>query len=268
MSIEELVQRYIRAWNRQDVAGLLDLMHPGAAYYDAFWTETCVGRDLAQYFQDAMDEEPFWYEQVGDLIDTDGGVAFRYSAHNRLDGEISAPILYGAEVLIVQDNRILTITDFYCDPSRDALEAVAELARQRHSVPSHTTAGLGELKTSRVKAALATKIQQDRIYLDPDITISKLAENVGCSIEQLSIVLNKYFGRDFDDIVNTCRIEYARELLLVSRDDPNIVTQVARLAGFQSSREFDKKFEATYGISAREYCRFHNQGGERTDHVH
>ena len=59
MDIDELVEKYINAWNRSDVSGLLDLMHPGAAYHDAFWAETCVGRDLALYFRDAMEEEPF-----------------------------------------------------------------------------------------------------------------------------------------------------------------------------------------------------------------
>ena len=268
MSIEELVQRYIDAWNRQDAAGLLELMHSGAAYYDAFWTETCVGRDLEQYFQDAMDEEPYWYQQVGDLIRTDRGVVFRYSAHNRLGGEIGEALLYGADVLIIQDNKILTVTDFYCDPDRDALEAVAELAGQRHSVPSHATAGLGELKTTRVKSALATRIEEDKIYLDPDITISKLADHVGCSIEQLTIVLNKHFGSNFEDIVNAHRIEYARELLSESPDDPDIVKQVATLAGFQSLQEFDEKFKATFGVTARDYCRFQGQADELAGHVH
>ena len=46
MELKELVEDYMDRWNRRDTAGLLSFMHKGAAYYDAFWRETCVGSDL------------------------------------------------------------------------------------------------------------------------------------------------------------------------------------------------------------------------------
>jgi hypothetical protein len=64
MRLEELAKKYVDARNRQDV-GVLELMHPGAAYYDAFWVKSCVGRDLAQWLQDSMDEKPKAHPSIG-----------------------------------------------------------------------------------------------------------------------------------------------------------------------------------------------------------
>lgn len=259
MNLKGLVQSYFDAWNRQDVDGLLTLMHRGAAHYDAFWMESCVGRDLAQYFQDAMDEEPYWYEQVGDLIGTENGVGFRYSAHHRSNSKIDEPILYGAEVLVIRDNKILTMTDFYCSPDRADLKEVADLVAKRHGLPRHVDSGLSALRAMRLNAALSAKMDVDKVYLDPALTISELAKEIGCSIDHLSIVIDKYFGTSIGDFLDTRRVKHAGELLQDEADDPNIVMRAASQAGFSSSKEFSDKFTDYFGVTPIEFCERHNQ---------
>lgn len=249
----ELVDRYFDAWNRQDVSDLLELMHPGAAFYDAFWMETCVGRGLDRYFRDSMDEEPYWYVLVGDAIPTDSGVVCRYSAHHRSGSGPGELLHHGAEVLNVRDGRILTITDFYCSSKKADLEEVADLAARRHGVPSHTTAGLSALKTTRLKARLTAQIDEKRVYLDPDITLSRLAEELGCTFLELCIVVNRGFGTSFEELVDTHRIEHAKELLEAAPSDPDILKQIAAQAGFKSMREFDTKFKKALGITPADF---------------
>lgn len=254
MDAEKLVKQYIDAWNQREVAGLLDLMHPGAAYYDAFWMESCVGRDLAQYFRDEFDEEPYWYEQVGDVIATENGVSFRYSAHDPSDANIGDPIHYGAEVLQIRDSKILTVTDFYCSTIRDDLEEVAKLAVRHHGMPTHVSSGLGALKTMRIRSALSTEIEKDEVYLDPNISLSKLAAKIGCSLDQLSIVISREFGTSFAHVMDARRIEHAKKLLQSYPDDPNILKQVSGQAGFKSYKEFCDKFTDFLGCTPTDYC--------------
>ena len=261
MNTDRIVSQYITAWNRRDVPGLLDLMHTGAAYYDAFWMETCVG-NLAQYFHDAMDEEPYWYEQVGDVIPSDSGVVFRYSAHECSDSKIGEPLHYGAEVLHFRGDKILTVADFYCSSDRGSLEEVARLAAMRHGVPNHVNAGLGALRALRVKAELSSEIEQGNVYLDPDITMLDLAEKIGCSIDQLSIVIDRQFGTSFGNVMDTQRTEHARALLQKYPDDPNIIERVATLAGFKSVQEFRNKFTDFFGVTPPDFCRRQKQGND------
>lgn len=254
MDMDGLVQKYIDAWNRFDVPGLLDLMHPGAAYYDAFWAETCIGRDLALYFRDAMKEEPFWYERVGDTIPTENGVTFRYSAHLLSGSTVGAPVHVGAEILNVRNGKILTVTDIYCSSEESQLKEVAELATRRHGLPRHVNSGLGALKKARIKASLSVSLEEYKDYLDPNITMSQLAEKIGCKLDQLTVVIEKEYGTSAEEFLDTQRIKYSRALLEVTPDDSDALERVAMSSGFQSVTQFSKKFAEIVGVTPKDYC--------------
>ncbi len=211
MDLEKLVDKYIDAWNRRDVAGIIELLHAGAAIYDAFWMETVVGRYLPKYLQDCIDERDYWYQVIGEVIPVDHGVAFRYIAHERSDTTIGPELFSGADVLIVRDNKILTVSAHYCMPDRTALMEVAELAAKRHGLPSHPRPGLSALKMLRFKAELSSAISQDKIFLDPHLSTSRLADRIGCSIEQLSLVIESKYGTSFDSLLENQRIEHAEQ---------------------------------------------------------
>jgi len=253
MELNEIVKRYIDAWNELDLAAVLELMHPGAAYYDAFWMETCVGRDLAQYIQDTFDEEPFWYEQEGDTIASKNSVTFRYSAYDREGQTIGDPILVGAEVLCIQDGKILTVTDIYCAFDRDSLEQVAEVAAKRHGMPSHANRGLGAMKEARIKANLSARIDRVQVFLDSGITIDELAEEIGCTSDQLSAVIERHFGTSFGELVDILRVEFAMKLLEGHLSGEEVLEQVSTSAGFASLGEFDEKFTQHVGIKPADF---------------
>lgn len=253
MDTDELVRKYIDAWNQLDVSALLELMHSGAAYYDAFWAESCVGRDLRQYFQDAVDEDPAWYEQVGDTIPTDSGVAFRYSAHQRTGSGISKPILYGAEILSIEAGKILTVTDIYCSPNPEDLQEVATLMSARHGLTNHVDSGLGALKEARIKAGLSASIQKEKIYLDPDISLSQLADKVGCTLQQLVAVIEHQFGSNLGNVLDVPRVEHAKGLLQLCGDSSTTMEHIATSSGFASVVEFERKFSEIVGVDPMEY---------------
>ena len=106
MHIEKLVERYVDAWNRRDLAQLLGLLHAGAAYYDALWRELCVGRDLPKYLRDGLDEDKYWYEITGDLVVADNSVAYHYAAYEWDGMKIGANCFQGVEILVVAGDKI------------------------------------------------------------------------------------------------------------------------------------------------------------------
>ena len=262
MNMDKLVERYIDAWNRQDIAGILELMHSGAALYDAFWMETCVGKDLPRYVQDGIEEENHYYQQIGEVMPVDNGVAFRYSAHERPDPTIGPVVYYGAEVLIVLDNKILTVSDYYCNPDRAALEEVAKLAAKRHGLASHTKSGLGAMRALRIKAALSTAIEHDKTYRDSSLTLSRLAEKIGCPVDYLSQVIEDEFGADFDAFLTNHRIRYARALLQEKSGDPS---HVASKAGFKSLELFYEAFSSFFGTTVEEFRKHNGQTDDSPD---
>lgn len=201
MNLEKLVQSYLDAWNRHDTDGLLALMHEGAAYYDAYWSESCVGRDLAVYFNDYFQDEPYEYRQVGDVIAIDGGVIFRYNAHKKSDSKDGEAVFNGAEVLTVRDGKILTVSDHYCDPELASLTDVAALAATRHGERKYATSGLGSLQFLRIKHRLLKLMNQDNVRLDPTLTSLQLADKIGCSVDHLFQVMNIESEEEFRDCI-------------------------------------------------------------------
>ena len=117
MDREKIAERYMEAYERGDVAGLLRLMHPQGSYYDAFWGETCSGRDLAKYYRGVFEQDACWYKSDDELVTTPTRFVIRYVAYNKSDIEGLAPIFNGAEVMTMSEGLILTISNFYCDPN-------------------------------------------------------------------------------------------------------------------------------------------------------
>jgi len=259
MDRDEIIKHYFDAWNELDVGSLLQIMHAGAAYHDAFWAETCVGPDLGRYFQDAMDEEPYWFNQIDDAVSTENGVVFRYSAHDRAGSITDEPVLSGAEILHLRRGKILTVTDIYCSPVQSDLEELAMLAVNRHGLSSYANSGLGALKSSRIKEALSATVNQEKIFLDPNITMLQLAEKIGCTLEQLSIVLETQFGSEFEQFLDAQRIEFAKTMLENNPNHADSPELVAASSGFRSVREFSEKFAEFVGVAPTDYCRKHKK---------
>ena len=262
MTVEQLVEKYIDAWNRQDAAGILETMHSGAAYYDAFWMETCVGRDLSRSFEDSMREDPYRYERAGDIIETPSGCIFRYRAYNLLDRENTAPVIDGAEILTIRDGLILTVSDFYCSPLPAELAELAALVSKRHGLPTHTDSGLGALKALRVKCKLTDSLEKERLYLDPDISASQIAEFLDCTMEQLSVVISKEFGTTVEDMLDVRRIDCAKSMLRNSRESTDAIERVAKHCGFSSYSAFVDKFTEHVGVTPTEYFIARTSGPE------
>jgi AraC-like DNA-binding protein len=256
--MQELVDTYLSAWNRRDTKGLLELMHEGVSYYDSFWRETCVGRDVAQYLRDIFDEEDYFYEQVGEPITTEDGVIIRYAARERNGSEIGDVRHTGADVLTLRDGKVLTVSDFYCELEADSLREVARLASRRHGETRYANSGLGALKSWLVREQLLELIEANRMYLDPELTLAEVAQHVGCPIDQLQQVILNEFRMDFDGFVQVHRTNYASELLLQASNEPNFISHIATQSGFSSKDAFCEAFAGSFGMSPREYQRLNS----------
>jgi ketosteroid isomerase-like protein len=219
VEFDELVERYIDAWSRGDVDGVLALMHEGGAYYDAFWRETCVGSDLAMYLQGTIVEEPYSYQQVGDLIITGSGVVYRYSAHDQANSKYGEEIYSGAEVLTIRDGKILTVSDFYCNPERSALLEVAALDSKCHGEPKYATSGLSAIRFLHIKRRLSALMNRDDFSVNPMLTDEQLAGEVGCSVDELFHVVNINSRAELYSFLEQRRASYASDSSPLQEDN-------------------------------------------------
>ncbi len=194
--MQELVDRYLEANNARDLDAVMELLHPGVAYYDSFWRETCVGIDFRQYLADWFEIDTHVYRQIGELVIVeDQSVGFRYGAYDESEGEVYR----GAEVLVLNAGKILTISDYYCDPSQEALEEVVSLSIKRHGSPKYASSGFGAAPGSHVRRQILNMRDRDAVHLDADLTVHRLAESLGCTPGQFFRVLITDFNVPIDE---------------------------------------------------------------------
>ena len=253
MDREEIAKRYFSAWSEGDVPELLRIMHPHASYYDAFWQETCTGQHLSKYFSSNFKIDTRWYEQYDEIITTPNGMVVRYVAYDVDDPAGLSPLFNGAEVFTLADDLILTVSDYYCDPDPIGLIEIAKVADTHHRGVDSVARGLSAKASSHISRRLAELVAETTFFLDADLTVTKLAEQAGCSVMHLFHVLEDQKGTTFLDYVNECRCRYASTLLVDLAINDIRFDRIAEQAGFESIQDFRDAFQSTFGLTADEY---------------
>ncbi|HUR11882.1 MAG TPA: helix-turn-helix domain-containing protein, partial [Flavitalea sp.] len=127
-------------------------------------------------------------------------------------------------------------------------------------VKKYARSTLDVSEKERISNALSKLVDQDKIYLDTELTIDSLAEKINCSRHALSQVLNECMGQSFYDFVNQHRVQQAKALLLdVSRKDHKI-SSIAYDSGFNSLSTFNEVFKKLTGCPPSQFLRY---AGER-----
>lgn len=87
-------------------------------------------------------------------------------------------------------------------------------------------------------------------HFKEDLSLDKLAKDLGVSKFSLSRVFSSTFHKNFNQYLNEQRLNYVCSMLEYS-DDP--ITDICLDAGFQSQRTFNRAFQEVYRITPREY---------------
>lgn len=94
----------------------------------------------------------------------------------------------------------------------------------------------------------------EKLYLESDVSLSKLSEMIKQSTQKTSAVINQYAQRNFNDFINYYRIQEAKKLLSNIENEKFTISSIAFDTGFNSLSSFNsafKKFENTTPSSYR-----------------
>ncbi len=105
------------------------------------------------------------------------------------------------------------------------------------------------------KARLLEAMERDQPYLDPGITLPKLAQGLNVPVSHLSQVINEQLGRNFYEFINGYRVEAAkRGLLRPGAGQAKLIT-IAFECGFNSLATFNRVFKELSGRTPSEFRR-------------
>lgn len=115
------------------------------------------------------------------------------------------------------------------------------------------TAMLPETVVQSTSAALLRAMEQEKLYLNPQLDLTLLSQHTGIASKTISGVLNQHLHKSFNEFVNSYRVEAIKKRLL--QPDSRILT-IAAMAyegGFNSLPTFQRAFKSLTGVSPSEF---------------
>jgi AraC-like DNA-binding protein len=110
---------------------------------------------------------------------------------------------------------------------------------------------LPEKELEKLKIGLENLMQNDKIYLEPNLTLNDLSRQLGVNSTVLSYAINNGFGKNFNDFINEFRIGEVKEKL--KNVDDSTLLGVAFDCGFNSKATFNRAFKKFTGVSPKEF---------------
>ena len=103
------------------------------------------------------------------------------------------------------------------------------------------------------KRALTELMGAEKPYLNPKLTLSLLAETSGQNSHQLSRLINEGFGVNFNDFINSYRIEAFKRATREEQYQNHTILAIALMVGFNSKTAFNRSFKKLTGKTPREW---------------
>lgn len=97
---------------------------------------------------------------------------------------------------------------------------------------------------------LLYQLEIRKVFLNSDLSLKKLSDMIETNQTYLSNVVNRYFGCNLNELVNTYRIEYAKELLCAGGCG---LEEIAAKCGFASKSPFYVAFKKAVGMTPMKY---------------
>jgi AraC-like DNA-binding protein len=98
------------------------------------------------------------------------------------------------------------------------------------------------------------RMESEKLYLDPLLTLDSMARLLGISSKYLSQTINECFSMNFSDFINSFRVkEFIR---LLKQDTRNqTILNISIDAGFNSKSAFNQAFKKHTGSSPSNYLK-------------
>lgn len=108
---------------------------------------------------------------------------------------------------------------------------------------------------STQKEVLETFMEEERPYLNPQLSLTLLAESIDLHPNQLSYLINEFVGKNFNEYVNSYRLEVFKEKAVDPANQHLTLLGLAYESGFNSKTSFNVFFKKVIGKTPRAWVK-------------
>ena len=125
-----------------------------------------------------------------------------------------------------------------------------EKNKETSTSKKYQRSALGTKQSDRIADKINAVMANDKLYLDANLSLQKLANHVAISPNYISQTLNETLSINFFDFVNQWRIEAAKPKIIANQDT---VLNIALEVGFNARSSFYKAFKQETGKTPSEF---------------
>jgi AraC-like DNA-binding protein/uncharacterized membrane protein YuzA (DUF378 family) len=100
---------------------------------------------------------------------------------------------------------------------------------------------------------LNSLMEQEKLYINAELTLNKLAETLQVKDAVLSQVINSRFNKNFYDYINALRVEECIKMIREEKNQNYTLLSIAFDCGFNSKSSFNRNFRKFTGKSPSEF---------------
>lgn len=119
----------------------------------------------------------------------------------------------------------------------------------------YRTSSLDQQRKYEIRDALLSYMKSDAPFRDPDSSLGDIAQALGVSTHDLSLVLNDVLKMNFHGFLNSHRIALIKDMMANPDLDHRTLLDLAYEAGFNSKTSFNRVFKETVGMTPSDYRR-------------
>ncbi len=168
------------------------------------------------------------------------GGAFLYSFIN-----LGTPFHYIDDLIMLP---ILLVFNYYLITRPKLLFIITEVES-----PKYAKMSLSDAQRKDCFKRLESYMKESEAFLDSDLSLSKVSEDLDIPKHYLSIAINTEFQNNFFHYVNQYRTIQAGEMLSNTENDQETLLSIAFSAGFQSKSTFNRIFRNFYKMTPSEF---------------
>lgn len=105
----------------------------------------------------------------------------------------------------------------------------------------------------KFKSQLLEYLENEKPYLEPDLTLAVLSEKLSVPVRCLSQVINDCFGKNFNDFINGYRVQESINKLNENLPGEQKILEIAYSVGFNSKSSFYDAFKKYTGLTPKKY---------------
>ncbi|NQZ22964.1 MAG: AraC family transcriptional regulator [Colwellia sp.] len=138
------------------------------------------------------------------------------------------------------------VTALYCKkPPEKTVTQLCDISEK------YEKSALSEAQAQEILSLVDQVMAQEKLFLDSELNIEKLASVINTPMQYLSQAINQYRSINFYELIANYRIEYAKVLL--TEEPKKSVMTVAMDSGFNAKSTFNQAFKKLTGVTPTQF---------------